>query len=557
MAFHESKPARNYVYTAYAPTLNADLVDEQLRRATTYRNNLVEVERNRRQRNQQIRSAMFPDLAALEQERDDINAAIDGVRAEMKAASARARAKVRDPERTALIKTLQAQRKETAIRLAALREQVNTDLGLKERWKASEDEAAAERRRLRGTCGLQWGSYLICEQTVKITGEEPRFRGYDGTGRMAVQIQITKPLLAEQLMDGYADTRVQLLPSPWGGNRCLLRFRIGSAGRAPVWTEIPIILSRPLPEGKMVKWVYLIAQRPSHRLPKRRWKVVFVLAATDDSAWDQKNTAPDNTHIAFDVNWRRVENGVRVATWRADDDTGGELVIPNRIIDIQNRVEEIQSERDIAFNIEKVVLGEYLRSKAGLLPDWLQTSAETLMQWRSQRRLAGLVSRWRSDRHPGDEGVFSRLEEWRKRDKHRYQHEERLRQRVQNWREWFYRTELLQLARRYQTAFVEKLNVAKMRRTPGPEKEDNVVVRYRNLASIGRLLQLIVKEYFTPLKVEAKGTTTLHLACGHDNTGIDKGPRFLHCEGCGAEFDQDENAAQVIMQRGLAELCAT
>lgn len=552
MSFHPGKPARNYVYTCSAPMLNADLAEEQLRRAAVYRNNLVELELRRRERNQRIRSEMFPALAELEQSRETADASLVAARAEMKAASAAARKRQRPAELVARIESLRAKRKAVAIALTALRETVNTDATLLAAWEQSDDEAAAEKRRLRSTCGVAWGTYLVIESGVKPIGYPPRFRRFDGTGRIAVQIQSTRPLTTEQLLTGGNTS----LAYRTGNDGTHIRLRIGSEGRNPVWTEVKInrnaYRDRPLPPEKDIKWAYLIARAPGSHLPRRQWQLCFVLAETSDSKWEPKNTAPPNTHLAIDVNWRRIAGrGIRVAVWRGDDGEGGDLIIPEDIIVRELRAQEVQSERDDRFNAVRARLVEWLRSTPLPLHTWMRELLTTMPMWRSQRRLAAFVIRWRTDRIAGDETIFAEIEAWRKWDKHRYQHESKLRERVQCWRENYYRTTLKKLSCVYSTAFVEKLNVATMHRTPQPEEADLVVKRYRNLASVGRLLQL-AKEYFTTIPVGASGTTTLHLACGHDNKGIDKGPMVLTCEGCGADFDQDENAAQVIMERGLA-----
>src|SRR5690606_22488963 len=90
----------------------------------------------------------------------------------------------------------------------------------------------------------------------------PRFRRWDGSGKLAVQLQNGLPV-----EDAFGDdTRLQIDPVDpvaWNSpsrserihkNRTKVRIRIGSENRKPIWAELDIAMHRPLPKGGKIKW---------------------------------------------------------------------------------------------------------------------------------------------------------------------------------------------------------------------------------------------------------------------------------------------------------------
>lgn len=566
-SFHESKPTRMYAYAALAPTENVEGIEEQLKRANDYRNRLVENERQRRERIQQVRREMFPLLAVLEERVVAADAAVEETRVAMKQLSAAQRRKVREAASIEELAVLKERRRLLAGELRVERERVKQDPALLQAWGSIEEEAKATVRRLRAECRCAWGTYLVTEQTIPHAGDAPKFKRYDGTGRLAVQIQASNPLSTDDLLRPNAsDTRLQLrelrlhyhrahspsrggLRSQFRACDMALRFRIGSNGRQPIWATVPFIMHRPLPTSAAVKWVYYCRYRQGQRL---LCKVVFVLSQDE---WPEKYQSGTQHSAGMDVGWRKVDDGLRVACWQGNDGKKGEIVIPQSRLKQWREVEEWQSQRDLLFNEVRGQLVQYLATTTNHVPEWMRTATVALSQWRSADRLARLVLRWRDQWHEGDTEMFITLNAWRDVDKRAEQHNTRLRQRVLAWRDQFYREKLQALAVQYQRLFVEKLRVTDMRRTPGPEEENGVVVRYRNAAAIGRLLELAVEVFGKERvrKCEAALTTLKHTECGHVNRGIDKTPVVMTCEGCGVEFDQDENAALNLLQAGLEE----
>src|SRR5690606_34653133 len=95
---------RIYEYGLLPPMLNAQLVDEQMRAGHRYRNTLVEIERERRERVAAVLSGhvdtdpLAEQIAALTEERERLRLEIKTTRAAMRSRSEAAedRARVRD-----------------------------------------------------------------------------------------------------------------------------------------------------------------------------------------------------------------------------------------------------------------------------------------------------------------------------------------------------------------------------------------------------------------------------------------------------------------------------
>src|SRR3990172_2772711 len=268
--------------------------------------------------------------------------------------------------------------------------------------KADEDEQALEAceakaaeaiRRARADSGLYWGTYLCVEDAAqrsrRTSREAPRFRRWDGSGLLATQLQ--GGLAVPDLLAG-TDRRAQLVGE---GKRRLLRFRVGSTGRDPVWAAFPMVYHRDLPPEATVKWARICC----HRLGTHtKWSAQIVL----DGLPEVTLPTPTRGTVAIDVGWRRFDEGVRVATWVDDEGETGELLMPHELVERWHKVEDLRSIRDTNFNHARDELREWRSletlpdSKA--LPDWLRETTKALHAWRAPARLAALALRWRSQR---------------------------------------------------------------------------------------------------------------------------------------------------------------
>lgn len=554
---HDSQPSLIYSYGASAPHEGRDLVDQQFRLANRYRNALCEIELRRRERVDNAVREFSPRLAEVETLIAETEATLETIRGEIKAANAKARGKVDDPLRKARAKELRNTLKQLRAERKELRaDAFSADSPLKATLKRIDDDSYAEQKaayKTFGDEGLGWGTRLAVGQSCGSfrSGAPPRCKRYDGTGRIAVQLQ--GGLSVEDALAGY-DTRLRitrsadaLSPRELGARSYVhVWLRIGSQGREPVWAKLGVVFHRPLPDDAAIKWVYL------HRYPRAdrdEWKLSVVISRED--GWAK----PDNSFsgaCGVDVGWRMVDAGLRVAYWVGDDGASGELIIPHADVSRWSKAESLTGIIDREFNAARDRLADWLLTNAsGVRVDdgnWaaILSATEHIRQWRSVERLERVIVRWRDQRFDGDSEIFAAMEAWRKQSKHLRIWRDNQRSKAINWRDNLYRNFAAMLTRRYHTVAVEDANWSNLARLKPAELEDasDAASReYRRVASVGRLIQVLSERASSVLRVDSKHTTKRCHACG-ELEEFDAAVELVHtCGYCSDCWDQDANAA--------------
>ncbi len=315
---------RVYEYGLRAPTLGADIVAEQMKLGHRYRNKLVEIERQRRERIRVI-MASHPDAAPLEAELADLvtqrATARDAIKAVRKAARRRAEsAEQRESARalTDRIRALRDQIKQirSAV-VAACQSQIDT----------VDEERLASIKKARHDCGVYWGTYLLHEASAdqaRKSRTPPHFVSWRGEGRVGVQLQKGLPL--DELWGG--DSRLQIVPvdakafdptTRRGDRRRLhrttLRMRVGSDGRSPIWAEWPMFYHRPLPEGASIK--YAVVSRRRRNCQQWTWLLHLTV---DLTACSETRPSPATGAVAFNLGFRKRDNGAVRSGYLVGDD---------------------------------------------------------------------------------------------------------------------------------------------------------------------------------------------------------------------------------------------
>ena len=563
-----------YQYGARTPTENADLVDSQIRRAHRYYTVLIGLERDRRtaceaaydeaaaasaatwlaaaRRVRSLGSAADEPLAELL----DRSAAFKERRVALTALRERLKTANAEADRAAIIKDIVAVEKQLTIRWA--KAAGASDAAWEIAWGAWAthrqlvDARAApinERhkdavREERGRCGTYWGTYLQIEDAVgRAIADTPfymplRSRHWDGSGQVAVQTQ--GGLSVEDMLAG-KDQRVRIVGA---GRHRHLWLRVGSNGREPVWAVVPIIYHRDLPPGSLVKWV---------RLKRKAVASHFEYSAQvilNEPPSPPKAKLPGS--IAIDVGWRYFPgHGMRVATWVDDRDVRGELRVPQRLMDRWQKVHDLDSIRDKAFNLIRSHLIVARQREKALWPAWLVRDTEHVHAWRSPGRLSSLVEYWRSARFPGDAALFDSLEAWRKQDKHLWEWEAHQRINVLLARREVYRLFACQVAK-YGRVVIEKLDLRDFAQHPaeGEPKESHILTAARgrrHFAALSEIFsciaQAVTKAGGELVEVEPAHSTRTCSKCGSVEN-FDAGANLKHtCSACGTEWDQDDNAS--------------
>jgi transposase len=167
-----------------------------------------------------------------------------------------------------------------------------------------------------------------------------------------------------------------------------------------------------------------------------------------------------------------------------------------------------------------------------VLPDWLQEATKTLRQWRSQSRLASLALHWREERFDGDHDAYQAIEDWRKQDKHLYEYESNLRDKLHRRRRELYRCFAAEMARCYTGgAVLAELNLARAARRRKEGDLPPPIRHNRQLASVSSL------------------RLALHNACGRESVPVVKSATTKlsqTCHECGAVHDVDGAATEVV-----------
>jgi len=546
-------PVRVYRYGLLAPTEGAAVVEDQMWRAHRYKNALVAHERARRSAFREIcaQDTLVADLdasLALLQHR------IDEARKRMKAASARARKRVADPGGRALVARLAAEAKALrAERRAAVK---GLRSPVKELVEAMQERAAVWAKAERAASGLYWGTYLAVEKAADQmckSKSDPKFRGarpYSDQvgidGLLAVQCQKG---LAVAAIHG-SDTRVRIAPmrpDAWSDRRMstkrtVLKFRVGSVGREPLWAEFPILMHRPLPADGRITWVHVQRRRVGTRF---RWECLF----TVEAATLEKPSRLPSVTAAVDFGWRRTGDGLRIARAVTEDGDTEDLILPLSVVMRQRKPDDVRSIRDKHFDRMRPSLVAWLATHDH--PDWLARDLAHLELWRSTARLTRVAYRWCDRRFDGDEEIFEAVDSWRRQDRHLYQWEQSSRSKAVGARRAHYRNVASQWAKRYpRIVITSKLDLSETAKRPEPgEIEDAEAAHvYRKEAAAGEfraaLVQAVRSSGGTVVIVDVPAQTC-H-ACG----GIcdwDPSTTDHHtCEHCGVSWQCDDNMCQKL-----------
>jgi hypothetical protein len=558
-----------YRFGLLPPVEQADEVARQMRGAHTYRNTLIQIERERRAAHRALLSGET-EVARLEAELAAADASVvEAVRALAQAKSAGRTAKV-DPEQKAALTARKAVRTSVA---DALREARRAARGRLREAAAAIDAASVEKGKIaRSHRPCAWGTGGIIEAAVEASRKDaakmpgadhdPRFVGWRGEGAIAVQIQNGRD--AEEIEGGICtqlriDPPTLLRGRPAPRDARTLRIRIGSeADKSPIWAAFPMRMHRPLPPGSRIK-----AAKITLRLigPRPEWSVHLTVDMPDAARPEAPGAA-----VAMDVGWRKIGDGVRVARWVGSDGASGEirltngetlatglpnLRLPGSIVSGLEKPEGIQQVRDRIFNEARDALTAWL-DKVGL-PAW------SIGQWRSKARLVGLICHWPQGLFfdlDGGAAMWERLHAWRRSDRHLWQYETGQRTGAERARREIYRIVAKELARRYQTLVLEDFDLRQKREPVESETRENETAIGNKRTAALSVFRDALSNAFGARNVTvldpAYSTKICH-ACGVVED-FDAAVHLEHtCNACGATWDQDDNAAKNLLAWWLRE----
>jgi hypothetical protein len=520
-------------------TGDVKLVYDQMFAAHQYRNQLVELERWRREQAAAIVLQVSPRLAELEERVAELKADIADKKDAIQRLRQTARRRVDDPELTAAIRQSKATLKPLYAELKVLKKEVYASDEFKELNAPLELDYSAKQKALRKASSAFWGTYLVTENSMKDcrSGAPPRFKAWRGDGRVAIQVQGHKPTLQEAMLGKCGAIKIVKAPD---GKHWDVSLRL-AARPNEVWATCRAKLHRMPPDDAKISWVTFVCRRVATH---DRWSVQFTLSRKE--GWPRRR---GTGAVAVNIGWRLKNDGaIRAAVWRDGDGNVGELLLPKEMTGRLGEHDSLQSIRDKNFDRIKLTLGQWLKG-ASDLPEWLTEELATLSQWRSQARLARIVIRWRSERFEGDGDPFAAAEEWRKQDKHLYEWQANTRRKYIAWRRNAYRNLAARLSEKYETIVLANVKWKQLQDKPSVEEADELrVARERKgLTAPYELQSTLTQAFYAKALIDPKNLTATHAGCQQASETPDPLALTHHCENCGESYDQDDNHCRNLL----------
>lgn len=549
---YDSLPSRIYSYDCEPPT-NIQLVADQIYKAHVYRNKLVEIELARRAAITQSQMDCYPMLAEITTQIEALTTSIDAVRDAVKTKKQTARSRVDATMEKEQIKEWTIKRKELRERQKSMKADTWAGDKFRAMVKQIDDDHAAKVRAARKAAvddGIYWGNYLAAEKSVPRTGRPPKFHRWNYDGKVSLQVQGGMSIAECFAGD---DQRLRIVPPAnmdWTRRRSnpdkwtTTSIRIGSKNKGkPIWATVEFCMHRPIPADAQIKEAYLVRRQCGPR-GKPQWKIQFVVAR---EAWEPKATGTGC--VGIDVGWRLFDDGLRVAYAVGDDGRHWELILPTTLLSRWKETMDLQFVRDKNFEQIIKTLREFIGGHTDP-PAWLLEDTKFVHAWKGKGKLVMLLRKWEQpeNRFDGDVGILADMVAWIKQEHHLWQWQENNRRKGIDIRNRMYSEFVAELRKHYCRAAIEDTNWRDMKRVPVAESDKvKFAGQLADIAAVGKLLAC-AKESMAVTRCDPQHTTKRCHVC-EKICDFDAITEVRHqCEWCGAEWDQDENAAYNLLQ---------
>jgi transposase len=309
----------------------------------------------------------------------------------------------------------------------------------------------------------------------------------------------------------------------------------------------PIILHRSLPDDYLIKYIHVQRKRVGDCFE-------WTCSITVDTPEVLKTMLahPSISVCGIDLGFRQIKNDLRIATLA--DSSGGlrYYTIGKDWLDSMNYVEAIQSDLSETANSVwaqlRLILTELLE-----YPEPLRERITGMLKAGAKIPIRAMrAMHWTLSNEPSlIPDALALLDGWQKRIKRRTKEMYDLRNKLINRRKNIYRNIACEIARDYSLVRIANLrlkDIAKVKRSDGSDtKLTDIARNNRNRASLAELTlyiqQACIKNGVAVEKIDTTYMTRTCSQCGHMNPA-DTGDLQLSCEGCGALYDQDDNAAK-------------
>lgn len=413
------------------------------------------------------------------------------------------------------------------------------------------------------------GSGGAAEEALKDirSGAPPKFKGWDNDEFVSVQIagkqqkpiadvfagkcsalKIDFPFLEQLMEKGFARGRTA---------KATVTLKLGKDSESII--TFKAVLHRPLPMDGVICWVHLHRRKVGTKI---EWELRFAIRMPAPVPVEAEHRRAVMVHLGF----RNMGDSVRAATWvdpqtdgssdcilsstdryaekgYADLPESGELTFGVALLEQVKGIADIESERKKRFNATVKRLNTYL--EYAKVPAWLTEATETLSLWKSQKRLAILVSEWSKQRFRDDEDIFGELVDWLAWDTVRWNKARRNDRKFRRHRKDCYRRFAKRLSEKYAFCVLPDVNWAELKRKPGvlDSFEPRAMRRLSSFVACGQLKEMLVEAFGSARMkmVESSGITMVCSSCRSVQEINSKSP-YHRCTSCGEEYDVDVNA---------------
>ena len=543
-----------YTYGAKLDKESEAIALEELFRAHRYRNQMVEDERTRRSTYRQTMAELMPKYSEALHACAEAYEVLSKFEKSMKSKGYNPKhhkktigfLSVEEAEELMRLRSLAKQASKTQ---TAFRNEVKKLPAYPEVCKQLGAAHKEREKRSRSNCGVGGGTYSVVQETTETffsLKNDPRFRPFDGTGRISVQIQ-DGPVFSTFLNSDFSDLRP---------------FSIGPALDGTPWRNA-VIRMGSRKEGRLTRLKFrtqLHRMPPETAVPVRVWLIrkkvginfTWELQVTLKDSFVRHDLQTANNAVAVDVGWRRLESGLRVAYWVGSDGDHGQLIIPNDRFKMRMKSRSLSSIRDRNMAVVHRKLLEWLKDRT--LPEAQAERFKYVDRLQSCEKLSRLVWWWMHNRFEGDESMLQEMVAWRKQERHLHAWQDNQSDNFINWRKDFYRKFACSLSRRYRLLVLEDCRWGVFQREPDrmPDgrKELKPAEYCRQVAAVYSLGQMLQERISSTLKADPAWTTIDCHNCGFRDKTFDPEKNLTHvCPNCGEHWDQDYNACLNLLRQ--------
>lgn len=415
-------------------------------------------------------------------------------------------------------------------------------------------EVIAARQEFAGR-GLYWGNYnavLASYDTARKraikTGATLKFHGFRGEGRLVNQIQ--GGMSPAEFLAGSKGQAAAIAAPRAGGVTHRLRIRVDGETRAGYLMR----MTRQFPPDERIDGVEVKTRIKEITVTRQKiaakTRQAVVLTATRNAP--PPEPPQGKPAVAIDLGWRRLADGIRVATAVTDDVRVEFAICPEDVIERLAAADGIRMRRD---ELRNAIIDRLCAIDWSAAPPRLAEAAARLRRRpaASFGRIARVALVWRDHAawRPDD---LAAAEAWRHADARQWEIEAHTRDAAIARRTDAYRKEAAAIADMAGVLIIEDFDIAAAARietAAGDETTQVAAMRhYRTVAAPGefrRWLLIQAAKRGVPVVVHEGRSNAPHADCGTTHAVRDETALRQYCPACGAYYDVDVNACRVML----------